>query len=67
MMGIQVAEGVAYLYSPKSVVGCYEETEIWNSYWVTIQKPMKLYRVYIDMNFDGLRDDDPCSMLGGER
>ena len=52
------------VYSPRSVVNCMRFRKIGN-YWNQTET-FEALQMYIDMNFDGLRDD-VLSMLAGER
>ena len=52
------------VYSPRSVVSCMRFGRIGN-YWNQTET-FEALQVYIDMNFDGLRDD-VLSMIAGER
>ena len=61
--GYQVAEGL-HIYNPKSVVDAMMDQEF-HSYWVNTETYEAL-KVYIDMNFDGLKDAI-IQMLGGGR
>ncbi len=61
--GYQVAEGL-HIYNPKSVVDAMRRRKF-NSYWVNTETYEAL-KVYIDMNFDGLKDVI-VQLLGGER
>ncbi len=55
---------VRHIYNPKSVVTAMLN-KAFGSYW-TKTETYEALRVYIDMNFDGLRDDI-IQMLGGSR
>ena len=57
-------EEEASVYSPHSVVSCMRFGKIGN-YWNQTET-FEALQVYIDMNFDGLRDD-VISMIAGER
>ena len=57
-------EGARSIYSPRSVVSCMQFGRIGN-YWNQTET-FEALQVYIDMNFDGLRDD-VLSMIAGER
>ena len=61
--GYQIAEGL-HIYNPKSVVDAMMDQEF-HSYWVNTEIYEAL-KVYIDMNFDGLKDAI-IQMLGGGR
>lgn len=61
--GYQLKKGVQ-IYNPKSIVDAITEEEIHN-YWSSTETYEAL-KIYIDMNFDGLKDS-VASMLGGER
>ena len=52
------------IYSPRSVVSCMQFGKIGN-YWNQTET-FEALQVYIDMNFEGLRDD-VLSMIAGER
>ena len=56
-------DGGVSVYSPKSVVSCMRLGKIGN-YWNQTET-FEALRVYIDMNFEGLRDDI-LSMMAGE-
>ena len=56
--------GARSIYSPRSVVSCMQFGRIGN-YWNQTET-FEALQVYIDMNFDGLRDD-VLSMIAGER
>ena len=51
------------LYSPRSVVSCMRFGKIGN-YWNQTET-FEALKIYIDMNFDGLRED-VLSMMAGE-
>ena len=55
---------VSHIYSPKSVVDAMRN-ECFDSYW-TQTETYEALKIYIDMNFDGLKDD-VVRMLGGGR
>ena len=57
-------EEVHSVYSPRSVVNCMRFGKIGN-YWNQTET-FEALQMYIDMNFDGLRDD-VVSMLAGEK
>ena len=61
--GYRVAEGT-HIYNPKSVVDAMMNQEF-HSYWVNTENYEAL-KVYIDMNFDGLKDVI-VALLAGER
>ena len=56
-------EEVSSVYSPKSVVSCMRLGKLGN-YWNQTET-FEALQIYIDMNFEGLRDDI-LSMLAGE-
>lgn len=56
-------DGAASIYSPRSVVSCMRFGKIGN-YWNQTET-FEALQMYIDMNFDGLRDD-VLSMIAGE-
>ena len=56
-------EEVPSVYSPKSVVSCMRLGKLGN-YWNQTET-FEALQLYIDMNFEGLRDDI-LSMLAGE-
>lgn len=53
-----------HVYNPKSIVDAMLE-ETFHSYWVSTETYEAL-KIYIDMNFDGLKDS-VISMMGGNR
>ena len=55
---------VGSIYNPRSVV-CSMQSKRYNNYW-NMTETFEALRVYIDMNFDGLRDS-VLRMLAGER
>lgn len=55
---------VKHIYNPKSIVDAMTEEEF-HSYWISTETYEAL-KVYIDMNFDGLKDAI-ISMLGGTK
>lgn len=57
-------EGILSIYSPRSVVSCMRLGKIGN-YWNQTET-FEALQVYIDMNFEGLKDD-VLSMISGER
>lgn len=57
-------EGIQSIYSPRSVVSCMRFGKMGN-YWNQTET-FEALQVYIDMNFDGLRED-VLSMIAGER
>ncbi len=57
-------EGSQPIYSPRSVVSCMRFGRMGN-YWNQTET-FEALQVYIDMNFDGLRED-VLSMIAGER
>ena len=57
-------EEVPSVYSPKSVVSCMRLGKLGN-YWNQTET-FEALQLYIDMNFEGLKDD-VLSMLAGER
>lgn len=57
-------EEVPSIYSPRSVVSCMQFGKLGN-YWNQTET-FEALRMYIDMNFEGLRDD-VLSMMAGER
>ena len=57
-------EEVESVYSPKSVVSCMRLGKLGN-YWNQTET-FEALQIYIDMNFDGLKDD-VLSMIAGER
>ena len=57
-------KSLLHIYNPKSVVDAMLEEEF-HSYW-TSTETYEALKVYIDMNFDGLRDSI-INMLGGGR
>lgn len=57
-------EEVGSVYSPRSVVSSLEFRRF-NSYWNQTET-FEALQIYIDMNFEGLRDD-VLSMIAGER
>ena len=57
-------EEVSSVYSPKSVVSCMRLGKLGN-YWNQTET-FEALQIYIDMNFEGLKDD-VLSMLAGER
>ena len=57
-------EGEASVYSPRSVVNCMRLGKIEN-YWNQTET-FEALQIYIDMNFDGLKDD-VISMIAGEK
>ncbi len=59
--GYRLAEGL-HVYNPKSVVDAMRRQKL-NSYW-TRTETYEALKIYIDMNFDGLRDAI-ILMLGG--
>ena len=56
-------EEVESVYSPKSVVSCMRLGKLGN-YWNQTET-FEAFQIYIDMNFEGLRDDI-LSMIAGE-
>ena len=56
-------EGVPSIYSPRSVVSCMRFRKFGN-YWNQTET-FEALKMYIDMNFEGLRDD-VLSMIAGE-
>ena len=52
------------IYSPRSVVSCMQFGKVGN-YWNQTET-FEALQVYIDMNFEGLRDD-VISMIAGEK
>lgn len=57
-------EEIASIYSPRSVVSCMQFRKISN-YWNQTET-FEALRIYIDMNFEGLREDI-LSMMAGEK
>ncbi len=57
-------EGEESVYSPRSVVNCMRLGKIEN-YWNQTET-FEALQIYIDMNFDGLKDD-VISMIAGEK
>lgn len=60
--GYSFGEGMS-VYSPRSVISCMQFGKIGN-YWNQTET-FEALKVYIDMNFDGLKDDI-LSMIAGE-
>ncbi len=60
--GYSFGEGLS-VYSPRSVISCMQFGKIGN-YWNQTET-FEALKVYIDMNFDGLKDDI-LSMIAGE-
>ncbi len=57
-------EGAKSVYSPRSVVSCMRFRKMGN-YWNQTET-FETLQIYIDMNFDGLRED-VLSMIAGDR
>ncbi|MBQ7944876.1 MAG: AAA family ATPase [Lachnospiraceae bacterium] len=57
-------DGVGAIYNPRSVVCCMQ-FQNYNNYWNQTET-FEALRVYIDMNFEGLKDD-VISMIAGNR
>ena len=57
-------EEISSVYSPRSVVSCIRFGKIGN-YWNQTET-FEALKIYIDMNFEGLKDD-VLSMMAGER
>lgn len=57
-------DGVGAIYNPRSVVCCMQFRN-YNNYWNQTET-FEALRVYIDMNFEGLKDD-VISMIAGNR
>jgi hypothetical protein len=57
-----ILKNTGHVYNPKSIVDAMTE-EAYHSYW-TSTETYEALKIYIDMNFDGLKDSI-VSMLGG--